>query len=382
MSERFLPYGRQWIDGDDVDAVVACLHSDFLTTGPKVAEFEAALCAATGARYAAACNSGTSALHMAYHAAGLGPGDSIVTSPMTFVATANAARYLGAEVRLADVEPDTGNLDPDAAEAAIDETTKLLVTVDYAGHPVEYDRFREIADRRGLVLVADAAHSLGATYKGRAVGTLADLTEVSLHPVKPITTGEGGAVLTDREDWDARAKAFRTHGIVRDPAHMTRNEGPWYYEMLDLGFNYRLTDLQCALGLSQVGRLQAFVERRRTIARRYYELLKDVPELILPTVRPDVEPGWHLFVVRVAGDPARRLPFFNRLRELGLGVQVHYIPVHLHPYWERYSFRRGQFPVTEDFYARSVSIPIFPMMSEDDVQSSAERIRRAVKETL
>lgn len=382
MSERFIPYGRQWIDEDDVEAVAGILRGDFLTTGPAVDRFEDDLRAATGAREAVALNSGTSALHAAYFAAGVGPGTDIVTSPLTFAATANAALYLGARVRFADVDPATGNLDPSAAEAAISAATRAIVPIDYTGHPAAYDAFDQIVDGREIVTVADAAHSLGGTYHGRPVGTLATLSELSFHPVKPVTTAEGGAVTTDDADLAARARRFRSHGIERDPGAMPEAEGGWWYEQVDLGFNYRLTDLQSALGSSQLRRLAAFVERRRAIARRWTEGLRDVEQLILPHVEDGVDPAWHLYVVRVSGDPAGRRRLFDRLRELGLGVQVHYIPVYWHPYYRSLGFRRGLCPVAEDFYARAVSLPIFPKMTDADVDSAIERVRSAVKDVL
>lgn len=382
MSEGFLPYGRQWVDDEDVEAVTAILGSDYLTTGPAVDRFEEDLRAATGARHAVAVNSGTSALHAAYFAAGIGPGTDVVTSPLTFAATANAARYLGAEVRFADVDPATGNLDPAAAESAVSAATRALVPIDFTGHPADYDAFDRIAAGRGIVTVADAAHSLGGTYRGRGVGTLATLSELSFHPVKPITTAEGGAVTTDDAELAARARRFRSHGIERDMAAMPDAEGGWWYEQHDLGFNYRLTDVQSALGSSQLRRLGAFVDRRRAIARRWTEGLGDLEQLVLPHVEEGVEPAWHLYVVRVAGDPARRRPFFDRLRELGLGVQVHYIPVYWHPYYRSLGYRRGLCPVAEDFYARAVSLPIFPRMTDSELDSAIERVRAAVRDVL
>ena len=382
MPEHPLPYGRQWVDDADVDAVVEVLRSDFLTTGPAVRAFEAALEHATGAAHAVALSSGTAALHAAYFAAGLGPGDELVTSPLTFAATANAALYLGASVRFADVDPATGCLDPALAADAVTDRTRILAPVDYTGHPADYDALGALARERGLTVVADAAHSLGATYRGRRVGTLADLSELSFHPVKHVTTGEGGAVATADADLASRAARFRTHGITRSPEEMTDPEGPWWYEQHDLGFNYRLTDLQAALGTSQLRRLDGFVARRRWIAARYAEELADVAALRLPSVAEGVDPSWHLYVVRVAGAPDRRRPFFERLRELGLGVQVHYIPVYWHPYYRSLGYRRGLCPVAEDYYARAVSLPIFPMMTDDDVASAIERVRRAAADIL
>lgn len=382
MPEPVIPYGRQWLDESDLEAVRQVLAGEFLTTGPLVAEFESALCSYTGAAQAAVLNSGTSALHAAYAAAGLGKGDRVLTSPLTFAATANAALYLGAEVIFADIEADTGNLDAGAAEALLDERIRLLVPVDYAGHPADYDRLAPLAKGRGIPLVADAAHSLGAHYKGRAVGTLADLTELSFHPVKPITTAEGGAVLGADLALVQKVRNFRTHGITRDPACLTRDEGPWYYEMQDLGFNYRLTDLQCALGLSQMRRLEGFLARRRAIAARYQDAFAGCQALRRPVVREGVEPGWHLYVVRVQGDARRRRPFFEALRARGLGVQVHYLPVYLHPYYRDLGFRSGLCPKAEDFYARAVSLPIFPRMTDIEVERVIEIVMRTAEDVL
>lgn len=378
-----IPYGRQWVDEDDIAAVTACLRGDWLTTGPAVAAFEQAICSATGAAHAVAVNSGTAALHCAYFAAGLGPGDEIVTSPLTFAATANAALYLGAKPVFADVCADTGCLDPQAAAAAVTDRTKLIVPVDFAGQPADYQVFRALASRHGLILVADAAHSFGASDpRGGKVGTLADLTALSFHPVKPVTTGEGGAVVTSDPTWAKRAAQFRTHGITRDPADLFVDEGPWHYEQHDLGYNYRITDLQCALGCSQIAKLDRFIARRRTIAARYRSGLSDLSaQLQLPAEYDSQSHGFHLWVVRVQ-EASRRRPFFERLRALGLGVQVHYRPVYLHPYYQHLGYRAGTCPVAEDFAARCVSLPIFPKMSDDDVDRSIAAVRQAVAEVL
>jgi UDP-4-amino-4,6-dideoxy-N-acetyl-beta-L-altrosamine transaminase len=376
-----IPYGRQWVDDDDISAVVEVLRSDFLTTGPAVGRFEEALVHATGAHHAVALNSGTSALHAMYFAAGIGPGDEIITSPLTFAATANAALYLGATVRFVDVEADTGNLDPDLVEDAITDRTKAIVPIDFAGHPADYDRLRAIAGRHGLRVLADAAHSLGATYKGRPVGTLADASELSFHPVKPITTAEGGAVVTDDPELAQRAARFRTHGITKDAAELERpDEGPWWYEQHDLGFNYRLTDLQAALGTSQLRKLERFVERRRAIADAYDAALGDLDALELPGRRADVEPGWHLYVIRTR-DAERRRPVFERLRAHGLGVQVHYLPVYWHPFYASLGYHRGLCPEAERYYAGAISLPVFPAMSDDDVSRVIDVVRGVVVES-
>ena len=379
---KFLPYGKQWVDDDDIAAVIKVLKGDFLTTGPTVDAFEQSLSQYTGARYVTAVNSGTSALHVMYFAAGLKAGDEIITSPMTFAATANAALYLGASVKLVDVQADTGNIDPSLIETAITDKTKLIVPVDFGGHPADYDEINALADKRGITVVADAAHSLGASYKGRQVGTLAAATELSFHPVKPVTTAEGGAVVTNDSAIDQRSKVFRTHGITRNAEEMQANEGAWWYEMQHLGFNYRITDVQCALGLNQMRKLSAFIARRQVIAQTYTDAFADTAELLLPTQKDYVASGWHLYVIRVAETPERRKALFDRLRELGLGVQVHYIPVHFHPYYQGLGFKRGQFLVAEDYYARAISLPIFPRMTDDDVASVIERVKQAVKEVL
>jgi UDP-4-amino-4,6-dideoxy-N-acetyl-beta-L-altrosamine transaminase len=381
MSDRSLPYGRQSVSAEDVAAVAEALESDYLTTGPAVAAFEAALARACGSRHAVAVSSGTAALHAAYFAAGLGPGDEIVTSPLTFAATANAALYLGAGVRFADVDPEHGLIDPDAARAAVTPRTRLLVGVDFTGQPADYAALGRVADDGGATVVADAAHSLGATRDGRPAGSLAHLSATSFHPVKLVTTAEGGAVITDDEAAAVRARRFRSHGFEHDRERMEEPEGPWSQEMHDLGFNYRLSDLHSALGLSQLRRLDGFVARRRELAGRYRRELADVAALRLPAEAPGVRSAWHLFVVRVA-EASRRRPFFERLRELGLGVQVHYRPVYLHPYYRRLGYPRGLCPVAEDFYSRCLSLPLYPGLSDDDVASVVERVRRAARETL
>ena len=380
MPEQ-IPYGHQWVDDDDVRAVAEIMRGDYLTTGPAIAAFESGLRTATGAGHAVAVSSGTAALHAMYFGAGISAGDEIVTSPMTFAATANAALYLGATVRFADVDPATGNIDPSHVEALVGERTRAVVAIDYTGHPADYDALRAITGQRGTALLADAAHSLGASYHGHSVGTIADASALSFHPVKPITTGEGGAVITDDPGLATRAARFRTHGVTRDAGEMERDDGPWFYEQHDLGFNYRLTDLQAALGCSQLQHLDAFIARRREIARRYTDAFADLDEIETPHVADGVEPGWHLYIVMVR-DAARRRAWFERLLELGLGVQVHYIPVYLHPYYRSLGFRPGLCPAAEDRYSRSVSLPIFPRLADAEVDDVIARVRRAVSDVL
>jgi UDP-4-amino-4,6-dideoxy-N-acetyl-beta-L-altrosamine transaminase len=381
-----LPYGRQWIDEDDVAAVLEVLRSDWITQGPAIERFEEALADAVGARFAVAYSSGTAALHGACFAAGIGTGDEVVTSPLSFAACANAVLFQGGRPLFADVSPDTGNLDPVLAAGAITPRTKALLPVDYAGHPADLDAFRTMARERGLLIIEDAAHALGSKLGGRPIGSQSDMTVFSFHPVKTITTGEGGAVATDDEALARRLRRFRTHGITREAEEFVQSDterGPWYYEMQDLGFNYRITDLQCALGLTQLKRLEAFVRRRRAIMDRYVEAFGENPALKTPATRPGAEPAWHLFPLRLRLDRLRvgRREVFEALRERGLGVQVHYIPIPLQPYYRKhFGYAPGDFPEAEAYYAAEVSLPLFPRMTDDDVEDVVAIVGSVVEE--
>jgi UDP-4-amino-4,6-dideoxy-N-acetyl-beta-L-altrosamine transaminase len=381
MPEPVLPYGRQAIDDEDIAAVVRILKADLVTTGPEVAAFESDLAATTSGSHAAVLNSGTSALHAAYAAIGIGTGDEVVMSPLTFAATANAALYLGARPVFVDVDSDTGLIDPAAVDAAVTSRTRAIVSVDYAGLPVDYSALSRIAQRHGVPVIADAAHSLGASDAGRLVGTLADATTFSFHPVKAITTGEGGAVVTNDATLHGRVITFRAHGMVTDRARLTHDEGPWYMEMQSLGFNYRMTDIQCALGRSQLTKLPAFLARRRAIAARYDRELRNVSGIELPKGREGAESAWHLYVVRVH-ESSRRRPFFEALRSRGIGVQVHYLPVYRHPYYEELGYPKALCPIAEDFYARAVSIPIHPRLTETDVARVVDAVATVASEVL
>ncbi len=383
MTEKpFYPYGRQSLDSEDIAAVVAALKSDFLTTGPRVNEFERNLAEIAGCRHAVAVNSGTSALHALYYGAGIGPDDEIIVPPLTFAATASAALHLGAKVVFADVEPGTGNIDPKGVASLITDKTRAVVAVDYAGHPADYDALRKVTEGAGIRLLSDSAHALGATYRGRPVGAFSDGGIVSLHPVKPVTTAEGGAVLTGDADMAKRAARFRNHGMVREPEETEREPaGPWYYEIQALGLNYRLSDIQCALGTSQLRKLEAFVRRRQAVADRYFQGLAAVDGLRLPTVRDDVASGWHLFVVRTE-DPGRRSAFFRGLREAGLGVQVHYIPVYWHPYYQSLGYAQGLCPEAEAYYSACVSLPMYPQLTDSDVEVIVDRVRGVAEAVL
>ncbi|MDQ7991054.1 MAG: aminotransferase class I/II-fold pyridoxal phosphate-dependent enzyme [Propionicimonas sp.] len=361
-----LPYGRQSISEADIEAVAAVLRGDWLTTGPVVAEFEARLGALAGGHRAVTCTSGTAALHIGYAAAGVGPGDEVVCTPMTFVATASAASILGAKVVFADVAEDTALLDPAAVAAAVGPRTRVVAAVDYAGQPADYDALQPIADSVGALTLADAAHSIGGTAGGRPVGDLADITTLSFFPTKNITTGEGGAAVFRDPSLGRRAHEFHFIGLVRDPDRFRiTDEGPWHQEVHELGLNYRLTDVACALGLSQLSRLEQFKRRRAEIVSRYDAALSGMDGLRLLGRRPDTDPTWHLYPVRVLG--GRRREVYERMRAAGIGVQVNYIPVYWHPVYQDLGHRRGECPNAEAFYAEELSLPLFPDLTDTDV---------------
>ena len=370
VRETMLPYGRQSVSEDDVQAVVDVLRSDWLTTGPKVAEFEEALAAKVGAKYAVAFSSGTAALHGAAFAAGLKPGDEAITSPLTFAATANCVLYQGAQPVFADVSPDTLNLDPGRLAELITNNTHAVLPVDYAGHPADLDPILALAERHGLTVIEDACHALGAEYKGRRTGSIAHMSVFSFHPVKHVATGEGGVVTTDRADLAENLRRFRNHGISGN-ARQRHAAGEWHYEMVLLGFNYRLSDIACALGISQLKKLEANLTRRREIAARYTAAFRNLRGVNAPSMRPDVNPAWHLYPVRIntAQLNADRAQVFRALRAENVGVNVHYIPVYLHPFYrDRFGYRGGEYPVVEKAYEQLISLPMFHGMTEQDVE--------------
>ena len=378
VRKTLLPYGRQSIGEDDIQAVTEVLRSDWLTTGPKIAEFEDAFASWVGAKYAVSFSSGTAALHGAAFAAGLGAGDEAITSPMTFAATANCILYQGATPVFADVSADTLNLDPEEAKKRVTSRTRVIVPVAYAGHPAEMDAIRQLAITHGLTVIEDACHALGAEYHARRTGSTADMTVFSFHPVKHLTTGEGGMVTTDRVDFAESLRRFRNHGITSD-ARQRQSEGQWFYEMTALGFNYRLTDLASALGLSQLSKLDDNLSRRREIARRYNHALRELDAIMLPAVRDEINPAWHLYPIRLNLEKltADRPKVFRALRAENIGVNVHYIPVHLHPYYRnRFGYRGGEFPVAENAYERLISLPMFHGMSDQDVEDVIAAIRK------
>lgn len=362
-TPSFIPYGRQTIDDDDITAVVAVLRSDWLTTGPAVERFEADVCSYTGARYGVAVSNGTAALHAAMFALNISRGDEVIVTPMTFAASANCILYQGGTPVFADVDPETLLLDPSAVEAAITPRTKAIIAVDYAGQPCDWDALRAVADRYGLALVADGCHALGAAYKGRNVGTLADITVFSFHPVKHITTGEGGMAVTHDETLAARMRAFRGHGITTT-ASQREKSGAWFYEMTELGYNYRITDFQCALGSSQLKKLDGWINKRNTLARAYTAALAEQNGINPLICRENVRHAYHLYVVRTPN----RDTLFRRLRANGIGANVHYVPVHLHPYYQHLGYTKGLCPVAEAAYEEILTLPLWPGMTKDTIE--------------
>jgi perosamine synthetase len=378
---KMLPYGHQWLDEADFAAVVEVLRSDWLTTGPKVEEFEYAVAKTVGAREAVAVSSGTAALHAAMFALNIGPGDEVIVPAMTFAASANCVVYQGGEPVFADVDAETLLLDPAQVEMRVTPRTRAMIAVDYAGQPCDYDALRDIAHRRKLALVADACHALGGSYKGRPVGSLADLNTFSFHPVKHITTGEGGMVTTDDSGLAGRMRIFRNHGITTDQ-RQRHEQGSWFYEMVELGYNYRMTDFQCALGLSQLAKLPGWIARRREVAAAYDRAFADIPEVKPLTVRPEVGHAHHLYTAQVQLERLKvgRARIFAALRAENIGVNVHYVPVHLHPFYrQRFGTGPGFCPVAEAAYERLLSLPNFPRMSAADVDDVVAAVRKVTE---
>lgn len=358
-----IPYGKQTIDQDDIQAVVDVIKSDFLTTGPKIAEFEQTVADYVGAKYAVAISNGTSALHAACFAAGIGPGDEVITTPLTFAASANCVLYCGGTPVFADVDPKTYNIDPEDIRRKITDRTKAIIAVHLAGQPCDMDAIHSIAHEYGLIVIEDGAHALGSVYKGKKVGSLSDMTTFSFHPVKPITTGEGGMIVTDNEEFYKKMALFRSHGITRDDSMMTRNDGPWFYQQFDLGYNYRITDIQCALGCSQMKKLDRFLARRKEIVARYNEVFADCDNIITPYQLSDTESGWHLYIVQVKNCDRRQV--FEAMREKGIGVNVHYIPVYMHPYYQEHGYENVHCANAEEIYSHIISLPLYPGLTSE-----------------
>jgi perosamine synthetase len=380
VRQKLLPYGRQSLDESDISAVVEVLNSDWLTTGPKIGEFEERFAAWVGARHAVSFSSGTAALHGAAFACGLEPGDEAVTTPMTFCATANCVLYQGATPIFSDVSPDTLNLDPQKVSEKLSSHTKAVIAVDYAGHPGELGELTELAKQHKALLIEDASHALGAEYHGKRVGGIADMTVFSFHPVKHLTTGEGGMVTTNDARLAETLRRFRNHGISSE-ARARQEAGQWFYEMVLLGFNYRLTDIACALGLSQLEKLPSNLERRREIAQQYTAAFRDLAAVLTPAVRANVNPAWHLYPIRLNLEmlTAGRAEIFRALRAENIGVNVHYVPVHQHPYYRNRFPAQESYPVAENAYERLISLPMFHSMTAQDVEDVIHAVHKVIE---
>ena len=375
-------YGRQWIDDDDVQAVAGVLRGDFITCGPKVEEMERSLEAYTGAKYAVAVCNGTAALHCACIAAGIGPGDEVITTPLTFAASANCALYCGATPVFADIDPETYNIDPDSIRAHITSKTKAIIAVDFTGQAVKHKEIREICEEFHLVFIEDAAHAIATKYDGKQVGSLADMTCFSFHPVKTITGGEGGAVTTNNEEYYKKLVLAHAHGITHDEAMMEEapHEGPWYYEQVNLGYNYRITDFQAALIVSQMKKLNMFAERRKEIVKKYNEAFLNIPELIVQKEIPESDTCRHLYIIRLALDKltCTRREFFDAMSAENVQCQVHYVPVYWFPYYRHLGYQKGLCPKAEDVYQEIMSIPLYPKMTDQDVEDVIHAVKKVI----
>lgn len=380
VRNKFLPYGHQWIDDEDIKSVIEVLKSDWITQGPKIKEFEEAIAKFVGAKYAVAFSSGTAALHGACFIAGITPGGEVITTPITFAASSNCILYLGGKPVFADIKEDTYNIDPEEIKRKIRNKTKAIIPVDLAGQPADPDEIYEIAKEHNLIVIEDASHALGAEYKGKKVGSLSDLTIFSFHPVKHITTGEGGMIVTKNKEFYEKLLMFRTHGMTKSKVKLIKNEGSWYYEMQELGYNYRITDCQCALGISQLKKLHKFIGQRREIVKRYNEAFKNIEEIIVPYEKPEVKSAWHIYVIRLKLDKlkASRREIFEALRAENIGVNVHYIPVYYHPYYQKLGYKKGLCPQAEKYYQSAITLPLFPKMSNKDIND----VIKAVKEII
>ena len=375
-------YGRQWIDEEDIKAVAEVLRSDFITCGPKVDEMERTLEKYTGAKYAVAVCNGTAALHCACIAAGIGPGDEVITTPITFAASANCALYCGARPVFADINSKTYNIDPQSIRACITDKTKAVVAVDFTGQSVENDEIRAICDEYNLIFIEDAAHAIATKYKGKQIGSLADMTCFSFHPVKTITGGEGGAVLTNNEVFYKKLVSAHTHGITHDESMMegAPHEGPWYYEEISLGYNYRITDFQAALIVSQMSKLDKFAERRKEIVKRYDEAFSKLPEIYTQKEIPESDTCRHLYIIRLNLDrlTCTRREFFDAMSAENVQCQIHYVPVYWFPYYQHLGYEKGLCPNADEIYKGIMSIPLYPAMSDQDVEDVIHSVKKVV----
>jgi UDP-4-amino-4,6-dideoxy-N-acetyl-beta-L-altrosamine transaminase len=376
---KYIPYGHQWIDENDIEEVVKVLKSDWITTGPKIAEFEDALCRYIGCKYAVAVNSGTSALDIAVQTLNLPEGSEVITTPFTFVGTSNAIIYNNSKPVFADIEKETRNINPDNVRKKITEKTKAIIYVNYAGQPCDIEELKEIAEEHDLYLIEDACHAIGAEYKAKKVGTLADMTVFSFHPVKHITTGEGGAVVTNNKEFYDRLKILRNHGIDKSALDRFGPEAGWAYDLKLLGRNYRITDFQAALGISQLKKLDDFLRRRKEIVAMYNEVFGAIPEIETPIVKSYVESAWHIYTILLNG--MDRDDFFNKMREKGIGVNVHYIPIYRFSYYqEQFDINPKDFPVTEEVFKKIVTLPLYSKMGDNEVGFVIENVKKIIDE--
>lgn len=378
---KFIPYGTQDIGKEEIDEVISVLKSDFLSTGPKIKEFENKFANYVGSKYAVAVSSGTAALHCACLAAGIKEGDEVITTPFTFVATSNSILYRGASPVFVDINKDTFNINENNIEEKITSRTKAIIPVHFAGQPCEMDIIKEIANKYNLIIIEDAAHALGAEYKNRKIGTIGDMTTFSFHPVKHITTGEGGMITTDNEELYKKLLIYRNHGITRDESEFVNNkDGNWYYEQIELGYNYRLTDFQSALGIVQLDKMQSSLNRRNEIVEMYEKELNKIEELKLPKVNNEIKSSWHLYIIRVIDNSINRKDVFDKLREKSIGVNVHYIPVYWNPYYEKLGYKKGLCPNVEEIYKQIITLPLHPKMTNEDVEYIIKSLKDIIRE--
>ncbi|MBI2267559.1 MAG: UDP-4-amino-4,6-dideoxy-N-acetyl-beta-L-altrosamine transaminase [Armatimonadetes bacterium] len=381
VRSTFLPYARQWVGEKEVEKVTQVLRSDWITQGPVTREFEKEFARKVGARFAVSVNSGTSALHVALAAIGIGSPDEVITSPFTFAATSNAVLYLNGVPKFADIDPKTYNLDPDKAEARLSPNTRVILPVHFAGQPCNMDRLVAFSCKHRLFLLEDAAHALGATYRGKKIGSIGSVTIFSFHPVKHITTGEGGMVVTNNEAVAERAYMIRTHGIDKDAGKRFGKEGNWFYQMVALGYRFNMSEMQAALGLCQLEKLDDFLERRREIAGQYQSAFRDMPEVVTPHVEADSEHAWHLYTLQIRREALRvgRDRIIEALKAENIGANVHYIPVHLHPYYrENLDTKEGDYPIAEGLYRKILTLPLFPRMTDKDVEDVILAVKKVI----
>ncbi|MCM1145062.1 MAG: UDP-4-amino-4,6-dideoxy-N-acetyl-beta-L-altrosamine transaminase [Blautia sp.] len=379
VRKEKIHYGHQYIDEADIQAVVDVLQSDFLTCGPKIGELEQKLCEITGAKYAVVCSNGTAALHIACLAAGVSEGDEVITTPITFAASANCALYCGARPVFADIRPDTYNINPDCVKQCISDKSKAVVAVDFTGQSVELAPLLNICREKNLVLIEDGAHVIGTKYKGQANGSLADMTTFSFHPVKTVTGGEGGAVLTNSEEYYQKLLLYRSHGITRNGALLEHpSDGPWYYEQIALGYNYRMTDMQAALIISQLDKLERFAARRKEIVRHYDEAFSKLPGIFIQKEIPESDTVRHLYILRLVPEELRidRKRFFEALEAENICCNVHYIPTYYFPYYEKMGYHKGLCPNAEKLYEEIISLPLYYAMTDEDVESVIKAVSR------